>query len=114
MPQRFTKETLGSYTFSSLTIGREQHVPDSSNHSLYLMKLSSCSCPEGSSGGNQQADGSISLSPSPPLLPPQPEQHTTRNTQRQRHRDSERHTDTETKPKYNDRLARQTLSMMFG
>ena len=37
--QRFTKETLGSFPFSSVRIGREQHVPDSSNHSLYLMKL---------------------------------------------------------------------------
>ena len=32
---------------------------------------------EGSSGGNQQPDGSINLSP----LPPPPQQHTTRNTQ---------------------------------
>ena len=41
---------------------------------------------EGSSGGSQQPDGSISLSPSPLSLPSPPQQHTTRNTQRQRHR----------------------------
>ena len=29
-----SKETRGSYTFFSLRIDREQHVPDSSNHSL--------------------------------------------------------------------------------
>ena len=51
--QRFTKETLGSYPFLSLRIGREQHVSDSSNHSLYLMKLLSSSYPEGNVGGNQ-------------------------------------------------------------
>ena len=51
--QRFTKETLGSFPFSSLRIGREQHVPDSSNHSPYLMKLSSSSYPEGNVGGNK-------------------------------------------------------------
>ena len=56
------KETLGSNPFSSLRIGREQHVPDSSNHSLCLMKLFSFSYPEGNSGGNELLDGSISLS----------------------------------------------------
>ena len=30
---------------SSLRKDREQHVPDSSNHSLYLIKLLSCSYP---------------------------------------------------------------------
>ena len=39
--QRFTKETSGSFPFSSfLRIEREQHVPDSSIHSLYLIKRS--------------------------------------------------------------------------
>ena len=51
--QRFTKEPLGPFPFSSLRIGREQHVPDSSNHSLYLMKLLSSTYPEGGVGGNQ-------------------------------------------------------------
>ena len=73
------------YIFS-LRIDREQHVPDSSNHSLYLIKLFSFSNLEGSSAGNQLPEGSISLSPSPPFLPPTPQQHTTRNTQRQRQR----------------------------
>ena len=45
--QRFTKETFGSYTFSVLRIGRKQHVPDSSNHSLHLIRLFSFSNLEG-------------------------------------------------------------------
>ena len=45
--QRFTEETFGSFPFSSLRIDREQHVPDSSNHSLSPIKLFSFSCPEG-------------------------------------------------------------------
>ena len=36
----------------SLRIGRTRHVPDSSNHSLYLMKLLSSSNFEGTVGGN--------------------------------------------------------------
>ena len=47
----------------SLRIGREQHVPDSSNHSLYLVKLFSFSNLEGHCGGNQLLDGSVCLSP---------------------------------------------------
>ena len=39
--------------FFSLRIDREQHVPDSTNHSLYLMKLFSFSNLEGNVGGNQ-------------------------------------------------------------
>ena len=47
-PEKFTNETLGSYPFFSLRIGQSiQHVPDSSNHSLYQMKLLSSSYPEG-------------------------------------------------------------------
>ena len=38
--------------------------PDSSNHSLYLIKLFNSSYPEGNFGRNQLLDGSIS--PSPP------------------------------------------------
>ena len=44
-PTGSPKETLGSYPFSSLRKDREQHVPDSSNHSLYPIKLSSSSYP---------------------------------------------------------------------
>ena len=41
--QRFTKETLESLPILSLTIGRTRNVADSTNHSLYLIKmLSSC------------------------------------------------------------------------
>ena len=91
--QRFTKETYGSFTFSSLRIDREQHVPDSSKHSLYLIKLFNFSDLEGHCGRNQQPDGSISRSPlsspppsTPPPPPRAPQQHTThRHTQRQRH-----------------------------
>ena len=44
---------------------RENHCgsPDSSNHSLYLIKLFNSSYPEGNFGRNQLLDGSISLSP---------------------------------------------------
>ena len=48
--------------FLSLREGRQQHVPDSSNHSLYLMKLFNSSSPEGNCGENQLWDGSICLS----------------------------------------------------
>ena len=100
---------------------REQHVSDSSNHSLYLKRLFSFSNLEANFGGNQQPDGSIGLSRSP-LSPPssttttttthntqhtETETHTDRDTETQRHRDTE----TETKPKFHERLARQTLSM---
>ena len=40
-------------------------MPDSSNHSLYLIRLFNSSCPEGHCGGNQQPD-SICLSPPKP------------------------------------------------
>ena len=63
-PERFTKEPLGYYRFSSLRIGQEQHVPDSSNHSLYLINLFSFSNLERNFVGNQLWDGSICLSPS--------------------------------------------------
>ena len=45
--QRFTKSNHWILQISSLRTGREQHVPDSSNRSLYLMKLFVFSCPEG-------------------------------------------------------------------
>ena len=44
--QRFTKETLESLPVLSLKIGRTRNVPDSTNHSLYLIKMLS-SNPEG-------------------------------------------------------------------
>ena len=50
----------------SLRIDREQHVPDSSNHSLYQIKLFNSSSPEGHCGRNQPPDGSICLSPPKP------------------------------------------------
>ena len=46
----------------SLRIGREQQVPDSSNHSLHLIKLFNSINPEGNFGRNQPLDGSICLS----------------------------------------------------
>ena len=52
--QRFTKETFGSFLFSSVRRDWEQHVPDPSNDSLYPIKPFSSSSPEGSCGGNQQ------------------------------------------------------------
>ena len=50
----------------SSRIGREQHVPKSSNRSLYLIKLRRSSYFEGNFGWNQRLDSSISL---PPLHP---------------------------------------------
>ena len=47
------KKPLDLTHFLSLRTGREQHVPDSSDHSLYLIKLLSSSSPEGNVGGNQ-------------------------------------------------------------
>ena len=41
------------FAIFSLRIGREQHVVDSSKHSLCLKKLFSFSNPEGHCGGNQ-------------------------------------------------------------
>ena len=61
-----SSETFGSFPFLSLRIDREQHVPDSSNHSLYLIKLFSFSNLEEHCGGNQPPDGSICLSPPKP------------------------------------------------
>ena len=83
--------------------------PDSSNHSLYLMKLFSFSYLEGNFGGNQPPDGSISLSFSPPSS-----LHHHNNTQNATHRDTDTETKTDTKTKCNERFARQILSMMFG
>ena len=60
--QKFTERNPWILPISSLRIGREQHVPDSSNHSPCLIKLFSFSSPEGDLGGNQQPDGPISLS----------------------------------------------------
>ena len=41
VPQKFTKETVGSHPFLSLRTGRTRHVPDPSSHSFYLIDLSS-------------------------------------------------------------------------
>ena len=43
VPQRFTERNPWILHIFSLRVGREQHVPESSNHSLYLMKLLSSS-----------------------------------------------------------------------
>ena len=94
----------------SLRTDREQHVPDSSNHSLYLTKLFSFRSLEGNFGGNQQPDGSISL------LPSHLHNHhnNTQDTETETHTDRDTDTDTETEPKFRKRFARQTLSKMFG
>ena len=73
----------------SLRIGREQHVPDSSNHLLCLIKLFSFSNLEEIFGGNQP-DGSICLSPSPPSPPPHHNNNTTQHTETDTERDRER------------------------
>ena len=47
-------------TFKALR--RRKNFPDSSNHSLYLIKLFNSSSPEGHCGGNQLLDGSVCIS----------------------------------------------------
>ena len=45
-----------------------RHAPDSSNHSLHVVKNNVPGYPEGNFEGNQLLDGSISLSPLYPNL----------------------------------------------
>ena len=52
----------------SLRIGREQHVSDSCNHSLHLIKLINSTYPEGRFGSEPALDGSIILSPQHPSV----------------------------------------------
>ena len=76
--ERFTERNPWILQISSLRIDHEQHAPDSSNHSLSLLKLSSFSCPEGHCGGN---DKHTTHPPSPPPpLPPSSPSHTTQHT----------------------------------
>ena len=49
-PERFTESNHWMLPISSLRIRREQHVPDSSNHSQNLIKLFKSSSPEGNFG----------------------------------------------------------------
>ena len=64
--QRFTKSNHWILQVSCLRIGREHHVPDSSNHTLYLMKLFVLAvCPE----GNKLLDCSIRFSLLSPSIP---------------------------------------------
>ena len=114
---------FGSFPFSSLRKDRKQHVPDFSNHSLYLIRLFSFSNLDGNFG----PDGSIGLSPPPPLPPSSspsfptllpseppppppraPQQHATHNTQHtERETEAQRQRQRKkTTPKYNERFAR--------
>ena len=53
----------------SLRIVQENSAPRTSNHSLFLIKLTvGHSYPEGSFGGNQLLDGLMGLSPLYPIL----------------------------------------------
>ena len=61
-PTGSPKVTTGCCSCSSLRKDREQHVPDFSNHSLYLMKIVKQQLLWWNSGGNQPWDGSICLS----------------------------------------------------
>ena len=65
----FRSSNPGLLPILSLRIGQGRSTPEASNHSLYLIKLTTdCSYPEGNFGGNQLLDGSISLSPLYPNL----------------------------------------------
>ena len=65
MTQRFTKSNHWFLQISSLRIDREQHVPDSSNHSLCLMKLLNFSSPGGNCGGTSCEMVRLVFRPSP-------------------------------------------------
>ena len=73
----FTKVRTGSCPFWSLRVGREQHVADSSNHSLYLIKLLNSSDPEGNtlSGMSQTICTSVSSRDSTKMCPYQAVHH---------------------------------------
>ena len=55
-----------SITLTFWALHRHKHVPDSSDHSLYLVKLLNSNSPEEHCEGNQPPDGSICLSPPKP------------------------------------------------
>ena len=122
-PEKFTKETLWIVHSFSLRIDREQHVPDSSNHSLYVIKLFSFSNLEGNFGGNQLPDRSISLSFLPP--PPQPRPPRRNNTEQQHNTTKDNRqltTSHERQPKHNEqrrathdvtRHTHDTLTQMY-
>ena len=78
--ERFTERNPWFLPIQGLRPGREQHVLESSNHSLYLTKLLSSSNLEGQCGGNQHT------------------QHTQSPTQRHKHqhKDTTQHTHTHT------------------
>ena len=93
----------------SLRMDREQHVPDSSNHSLHLIKLFSFSKIEGNFGGNQLMVRLVShlLPPSSTTTPHthNTTQHHTQHTEtdteeraREKTEKEERETEKETQP----------------
>ena len=86
-PREFHQRTLWIFCIFSLRIDREQHVPDSSNHSLYVIKLFSLSNLEGSSWFDQ----TLPFSSSPPSSTTTT--HNTQHTERQRQRHRHRHRD---------------------
>ena len=57
--ERFTERNPWFLPISGLRTGREQHVPESSNHSLCLIKLFSFSNLDGNSGGNQHTQHTV-------------------------------------------------------
>ena len=71
----------------SLRIGREQHVPYSSNQSLCLIQLFSFSIIAENFGGNQLPDSSISFSPS--TTNTTTTQHHTKHTETDTHREKQ-------------------------
>ena len=46
-PERFTKRNERILPILTFREGREQHIPDSSDHSLFMIKLFNSSSPEG-------------------------------------------------------------------
>ena len=93
--ERFTDRNPWILPISSLRIDREQHVPDSSNHSLYLLKLFSFSCPEGTLRGERQTQHPPTHHHHHHSLPPLPPTHTTHphdHIHKHKHQHKETHT----------------------
>ena len=59
LPTAVRQSNFWLVSIQRLRIGQKQHVPDSLDHSLHLIKLFNSSYPEGNFGGNQLPDGSV-------------------------------------------------------
>ena len=77
--ERFTERNPWFLPIQGLRTSREQHVPESSNHSLYLIRLFSFSNLEGNCGGNQHTHTTHTVTNTKTQTPTQ-RNHTTHTT----------------------------------